>query len=504
MAHISFKNCIPVRAIIWVMCFTCTLFLYMLRINLSIIILAMVQPNEKGNKTFVPECKVIKQNLTFDGLTAEALHSNIEDYGVRYDWSSELQGLILGSYFWGFTIAGFPGGAIAEKFGPSKCVTISFLVSGILTLIGPWAAALNPWLLIISRFVIGIFGGVVFPSLHCLVARWAPPDEKGKFVGALLGGSLGTVITWPLLGYIIETLGWTWAFIGSGGCVIAWTISWYFLVTDSPEQHRTISEEEVRHITESLSGSISKVKRFPPYKDIFLTIPFWALLILHFGNLWGLFFLMTAGPNFLSSVLGFTLGHTGILASLPYLARLILGIIFGQIGDFIIRKHYMEKTTIRKSFILFSHFLPGVLLFAQTFVGCDVTWAIVLITMSLGLNGASTLTNLQNSQDLSPNFAGTLYGIINCVGSTTGFINPTIVGYMTAERNGLDEWHHIFYIGSSVYIACGIVFCIFGTADKQPWNDETDKSKPDTEGVENIGFEDVDFSKSTSRENTKI
>lgn len=94
-----------------------------------------------------------------------------------------------------------------------------------------------------------------------------------------------------------------------------------------------------------------------------------------------------------------------------------------------------DKVTIftNKSYFL-AHILPGVLLFAQTLTGCDVTWAIVLITFSLGFNGASTLTSLQNSQDLAPNFAGTLYGIINCVGSTSGFISPYIVGALTAKH----------------------------------------------------------------------
>ncbi|CAG9840099.1 unnamed protein product [Diabrotica balteata] len=415
-------ECIPVRAIIWIMCFTCTLFLYMLRINLSIIILAMVQPMTKGNTTFVPECKLLRQSPSNDSIVAEALHSDEPD-------------------------------------------------------------------------------GVVFPSLHCLVARWAPPDEKGKFIGALLGGSLGTVITWPLLGAIIEKFGWSWAFIGCGIFVICWTGLWYVFVTDSPEQHPRISEDEKNYIVHSLSGRVSKVKRLPPYKDIFLTVPFWALMILHFGNLWGLFFLMTAGPNFLSSVLGFTLGHTGILAALPYLVRLILGIIFGQIGDYIIKKDLMRKTMIRKSFVVFSHLLPGVFLFIQTLTGCDVTWAIVLISLSLGMNGASTLTNLQNSQDLSPNFAGTLYGIINSVGSTTGFINPAIVGYITSQHNGLDEWHTVFYIGSSVYIACGLIFCVFGTGETQVWNEVDGKKSAD--GIENTAFEDIDITKN-GIENTKV
>lgn len=89
--------------------------------------------------------------------------------------------------------------------------------------------------------------------------------------------------------------------------------------------------------------------------------------------------------------------------------------------------------------------MPGILLLVQTFVGCDITWSIVLITMSLGINGASTLTNLQNPQDLSPNYAPTIYGTINSIGSMTGFINPMIVGYMTAEHVRIGEPPDAFY-----------------------------------------------------------
>ncbi|KAJ8961070.1 hypothetical protein NQ314_006000 [Rhamnusium bicolor] len=92
--------------------------------------------------------------------------------------------------------------------------------------------------------------------------------------------------------------------------------------------------------------------RFPPYKKMVLSLPFWALIILHFGNLWGLFFLMTAGPNFMSSVLGFNLGHTGILAALPYLARLIFGFLFGLLGDFITKKRMDEKNHDKEEFRL--------------------------------------------------------------------------------------------------------------------------------------------------------
>lgn len=44
------------------------------------------------------------------------------------------------------------------------------------------------------------------------------------------------------------------------------------------------------------------------------------------------------------------------------------------------------------------------------------------------------MTNLQNSQDLAPNFAGTLYGIINFIGTTSGFISPVLVAHFTEHK----------------------------------------------------------------------
>lgn len=503
MTNVTRPSLVPIRTIIWIMMFTCTFVLYLIRTNISIILLAMVKAKTTNSSAvIIPECIIRNMNVSAnDAMTVfvQKQQSHIT-HGTTYEWDSTLQGLILAAYFWGFVISGIPGAAIAEKYGPRKCVAISFTFSAVLTLVGPVSAEIHPNLLIASRFFIGLLAGIVYPAIHSLISKWAPPSEKGKFISSTLGGSLGTVITWPLLGNVIEHISWDWAFYISGIIVLVWTVVWIIFVHDSPEEHPWISLKEKEYIVSSLAGTISAKKRIPPYKSIVLSVPAWALCVAQFGNLWGLFFLMTAGPKYLSTVLGFDLGNTGFLAALPYLARMIAGFVFGSVGDFIQRRGIMEKTTIRRSFTLFSHFIPGIFLIIQTFVGCHVHWAILFITLSLASNGASTLTNLSNAQDLAPNFAGSLYGIANCIGSTTGFISPMIVGYLTAQHNGIDEWHTIFYLGAAVYIACGIFFVCFGTADIQSWNysdDDTDKdvetikgsSDDAAKGVENIGFD---------------
>lgn len=133
------------------------------------------------------------------------------------------------------------------------------------------------------------------------------------------------------------------------------------------------------------------------------------------------------------------------------------------------------------------------LLLTICFIGDHPYWCVAIITLSLGFNGASSLTNLQNGQDLAPNFAGSIYSLINFVGTTSGFLSPMVVAYFTRNgvsltlnvthfgqliyfyisfpQNTIDHWSNVFLVGSIVYIVPAIVFMFFGSGEVQPWND---------------------------------
>ncbi|XP_044759367.1 sialin-like isoform X2 [Coccinella septempunctata] len=501
---------IPQRAVLALMLFTACAISYMLRVNLSINIIAMVKEPKTHNTTFVPTC-IAKSvtNVTIEEVSEEKFEkltmgsdSEGDDGYQRYDWDSQTQGLLIGAYFWGQIISCAPGGLVAERFGATKTVFISTILAALCTFFIPLAAMVDWTVVWLLRFITGIMGGVIYPSLHCLISRWAPPVEKGKFIGALLGGSLGTVLTWPLLGMVIEKWGWPTSFFVPAVVAVLWSGLWFYVVSDSPQENRGISEAERSYIENSLKGLGNVDKVIPPYFQIFTSIPVWAFIIAHFGNAWGLFFLMTSGPKYMSSVLGFKLHSSGFLSALPYLARMLFGFFFGFIGDLIQKNKWMETTTMRKSFITCSHIIPGSLLFLLTAAECDVIWTITLITFSLGVNGASSITNLANSQDLAPAFAGSLYGIANTVGGTTGFISPAIVGYYTKDHNGIDQWRKIFYIGGAVYIVSGLTFCIFGSGENQHFTVDQKPANPEKgqkTGIENNAFESDDNKNNTTQ-----
>lgn len=59
---------------------------------------------------------------------------------------------------------------------------------------------------------------------------------------------------------------------------------------------------------------------------------------------------------------------------------------------------------------------------------------IILMTISLGLNGASTLTSGANAQDLSPNYAASVFGIANFFATMSGFLSPLVVNFFTRHQ----------------------------------------------------------------------
>lgn len=93
-----------------------------------------------------------------------------------------------------------------------------------------------------------------------LIAYWAPSSEKAKFMASLSGGSLGTAVSWPMCGIIIEVLGWPAVFYITGGMSLAFTALWFVSVFDSPKKHPTISSKEREYIESNITGISQSAK----------------------------------------------------------------------------------------------------------------------------------------------------------------------------------------------------------------------------------------------------
>ena len=64
------------------------------------------------------------------------------------------------------------------------------------------------------------------------------------------GGAFGTCVTYPLCGWILDTMSWDAVFYITGGITVVWAILWMSFVYDMPEVDPFISETEKRYVIE--------------------------------------------------------------------------------------------------------------------------------------------------------------------------------------------------------------------------------------------------------------
>ena len=228
------KQGFPKRYVIVIMLFLGLATQYALRVNINIAITAMC-----NNHT-------VKQN----GFTITK--------PAEFNWSSKLQGTILGSFFYGYIVLQIPGGYLAYRFGGTKVFGFSLFVGSLMTLLTPVVARFSVAALIVLRVLEGVFLGVLFPCNHDILRKWAPASEKARlFAITVAGCPVGTIITMPLSGLLTKygPDGWASAFYCFGGIGLCWSFIWMLIVHPSPDKHPTISEEEKEYILQDTGAN---------------------------------------------------------------------------------------------------------------------------------------------------------------------------------------------------------------------------------------------------------
>lgn len=392
------------------------------------------------------------------------------DFGPRYDWSDQQQGRMVGGYYMGYTFGSFYAGWVCENYNTVHVLAITIFAQGLLMGTIPCLADIHWSWILINRMMCGILGSFLFPACNTLISRWTPPNERSLMLSCLLGGSFGSLALWLTLGHFIPSIGWVYSWHVLALIVCASCLPLTSLCYPRPADHPTITTTEREYIENSLIGLHPHTTEIitPPYKEISKNKAFYSWVFLQFGNDWGLTFFINMAPLFFVDGLGFDAKYAGALATAPSVCRCLFGIVFGIIGNYVRRNQIWH----RKEFILFSHILPGMLMFLVTYCsrnypGCSVG----LLSLALGFNGASVLTNISGPQDLSPNYAGSLCGYANGITSVCSALASFAVSQLfTGRDNKIENWQKLFFVGAISYWISGLQFMFFGEVEEQPFN----------------------------------
>lgn len=74
----------------------------------------------------------------------------------EFDWDEAKQGIVLGSFFYGYVLTQVPGGRLAELFGGKLVYGIGVLVTAVFTFLSPIAARINFPFFIVVRVLEGM------------------------------------------------------------------------------------------------------------------------------------------------------------------------------------------------------------------------------------------------------------------------------------------------------------------------------------------------------------
>lgn len=166
---------------------------------------------------------------------------------------------MLSSFFWGYVFTQVPGGQLAKKYGGKIMLLVSIFLCSLLNLLTPKFASFGGWPAVVClRVVQGLCQGVIFPSTHTLLAKWAPPSERGTIGTYCYAGSqFGTVVMLAVSGVLASSAaGWPSIFYISGVAGLVWSIIYFFYGASSPSDCQgRISAEEKVFIESSLQTS---------------------------------------------------------------------------------------------------------------------------------------------------------------------------------------------------------------------------------------------------------
>jgi len=420
--------------------------IYMLRVNLSVAIVAMT-----ANKTRIFE----------NGTTIMT--------GPDFVWASSTQGFILGSFFYGYIFTQIPGGMMATKYGGKRIFLTGIAATSCLTMITPLSTYMGTGFLIGVRFLEGLFEGMTYPSIHAIWAKWAPPLERSRLAAVAFSGSyVGTVIALPLSGVLAEHINWESIFYVFGTLGLVWCATWWWVARDSPEEDRNITDAELEYLRTAIGVSNEESVMAPPWKAMFTSRAVWAIILAHFAENWGFYTLLTGLPMFMRDVLDYRIDKAGFLAAFPYLLMALIVQSAGVLADYARTKGRLTTTQVRKIFTCSSYVCQTVFMTATAlfmFRGAAIT----CISLSLGCGGFAWAGFSINHLDIAPQYAAILMGISNTIGTIPGIISPVITGFIVQDGTH-SEWQVVFLITAVVYLCGAIAYGLMASGERQDWS----------------------------------
>ena len=361
-------------------------------------------------------------------------------------------GLVFSAFAYPYAAMQIMGGWLADKYGPRKVLLVLSLIWGLATLFTGFVGSITA--LLVMRFALGLGEGGAFPTATRAFTYWMPITQRGFAQGITHSFSrLGGAVTPPLVVLIMALAGWRESFIVLGVISLMWTVLYFFVFRDTPQEHPRVTPEELAEINEGRVIMEKKAKTRTPWGR--LTKGMWKVTFVDFCYGWSLWVYLTWLPSYLKDARGFDLKQMALFTALPLLAGVVGDTLGGMVSDKLF-KVTDNLRFARVSVLVFG--LVGSLIFMVPMITAkDPMTAVMLLSLSFFCLELTNAVLWSLPIDIAGDYAGTASGMMNTGFGVAGMISPVAFGYLIQTTGS----YYLPFMLSAVLLGIGAFAALF-------------------------------------------
>ena len=263
----------------------------------------------------------------------------------------------------------------------------------------------------------------------------------------------------------------------SGAYGLLWLFFWWLVVSDQPADNGFISEAETEHILANRQQDIGNLRGVTaPYLRILLNPVVWVITICDFTISLASYIVIIEGPNFIDNILHKDISSNGVLSAVPHAVSILYAMVFGSLSDTFAKRGILSKRGIRQLFHGIGFGIPAI---ASCVLGYTTNnWILCICVMSFGhgFRAAQYAGHYQVPYDISPKFSGTVFGYINTIASSSGFITTFLsTAFIGEDPTDVTGWRKMFLLSGGLCAASLFLFLIFAKFDPVKFDTDFDK-----------------------------
>lgn len=359
-------------------------------------------------------------------------------------------GVIAGSFFWLYSIAGVTGGFMANRMKASTLL----LVMGVI-----WSASQFPiafstsiTVLIVARVLLGIGEGPAWPIAVHACYKWFPDDKRNLPVSIIAqGATIGLLLAGFAIPAITAHWGWRANFVVLGIAGVVWLVLWLIFGAEGAIGNKPAA----RGRTED---GVARL----PYARLLADRTVLGNFLLHFVAYWGLALTLTWLPSYLEKGLGYDAVAAGRLFALVVVIGTPINIGLSWWSQRLLTKGASSRSA-RGVFASISLMVAGALFCLPIGLDLSSLQKVLVVAVATGLTPIIYSLGPAMLGEVTPNSQrGGILALDNSIASVAGILAPLVMGRLVEVAAGSGGYEQGFAVSGLLLIVGGAIglFCL--------------------------------------------